>query len=144
MKIEPFFEFNTYPAAENLLSAHGLELTALDADLTKENWIRVYATWAAKKDEYKFKYPVLYGSSSGYSDSAVNLAFPQLKYRYRHKQFSRMTPLQLSVGIQDIMEQQLKYSYRFFENLKYGVLVWFAPENWNNGEGDKNLFTLKK
>lgn len=133
--IQPFLEFDKLPGAEKLLTAYGFETTALHADITKEGWVRVYVTWKAAKDEYKFRRPTHVGTTFAWSDKSFNFEFP-LVYRthaMRHQ-------LGFKVGLYNLRGRKVSYTPKFVEYLKYGMLCWFAPRNWNTGTKDTEIF----
>lgn len=156
--IHPFAEvgvYSKYPLENRL----GFHFTALHLDRTKEGWLRLYCTWSQNNEKAKgrTKYAMFDGSGGicGVT-SEVMLCFNSIKSTSRKMSFGKEKgenwPASITLGIQlcdakgqyNGSEKNLGYSYKFFENLKYGVLVWFAPEGWNNAERDVPLFQWDK
>lgn len=146
--IRPYAEIESL--SQKALDAIGFRFTALDLDKTKDGWLRLYITWRADKDEYKVKYPCVSshasGRGSGQEYDSVEFEFPQIAAPYGTKEkWEKNHKASIDVGIYIKTGRvknppRLGYSYKFKENIKYGALVWFAPESWNSGKGDKNLF----
>ena len=139
--IRPFAEVNSH--SEPVFDKLGFDITSIHLDKTKDGWLRVYITWSAKKDEYKFKYPIKGCSSYGYGENSVELEFPQVKSKYKQSD-GEFAPCDIEVGICTVNDKKLDYSFKFIENLSYGCLVWFAPKNWNNGLGEMAMFEFNE
>lgn len=117
----------------------GFKVTDVTLTKLKGGWLAVTVNWDSNDGEhYKIKYGVNGGASYGYSDKAIVIDFPQLKYRFRTKTNSFTTTSQINIGIQTINGHALNYEPKFFENLKYGVTVYFAPKNW--GKINKEIY----
>ena len=136
--LRPYVNFPSFAVAKRIFKKHDFKITSLHADITKENWIRIYVRWRAKKEEYKFKYIKLGGTLHAGYYKEMELDFP-IEYKWKRTNDYKSN-LSISIGLQDTNENDLDYSPRFFENLKYGVLVWFSPKNWNDGKKDKEIF----
>lgn len=103
----------------------GFKITQLDLDLTGDGWLRLHAKWTAT-EEWKTKYPVV--ESSMFSLHANRVEFGFNPYG---KDAAGFCLAQFSLGIEN--ESDLNWFFKFTENIKYGVNVYFAPKNWNQG-----------
>jgi hypothetical protein len=133
--IKPFIQFDSAKGAENLLTAHGFEITALHLDKTKEGWLRLYVTWKASKEEYRFRRPSHVATTFSATERYFSFDFP-LQYR-THK---NRHPLGFQAGIYHSQNKAIAYSPKFIENIKYGLILWFSPKGWNSGKSDQELF----
>lgn len=138
------------PSSIKALNAISFHFTAIDLDRTKDNWLRLYVTWtAADKESYRVKYSCTDGSGSGHGggreSQEVYLEFPEVSAPYGPEEHAKKYCAHINLGIMiktgcTLNPPRLGYVYRFKQNIKYGVLVWFSPSNWNSGERDKLLF----
>ena len=125
MALRPFIEPNEF------LETLGFEITTLDLDETSDGWLRVHARWDLK-DSAAVKYPHLGCQTSCWDQKYVELTFPELG-KEKDEEFHYETDLaRLEVGIETPGEK-LDWSFKFKENIKYGVNLYFAPPNWNCG-----------
>jgi hypothetical protein len=68
----------------------------------------------------------------------LEIKFPEIKYYYtfENKRNARKIPFNIKIGLQhlinDLADGELKYSPLFFQNLGYGVQVWFGPNGWDD------------
>lgn len=139
--IRPFVELGIH--SEKVLDKLGFDITSLHLDKTGDGWLRIYIRYGSKKDEYKFKFAVKGCVSYSYSENYVELEFPQVNSTF--KRFDKtFAPVSINVGIQNIKNSQLGYTFKFIENMGYGCLVWFAPEGWNSGENETAMFEFNK
>lgn len=137
-KILPFAEFGAF--SEEKLEQLGFHFTALHLDKTKDGWLRLYCTWNSDQEKMlcRDKYPTLECTSFEHSACSKNFSFP---IEVEDKEYDYKGKVEITLGIyQEDENKSIDYSPKFHENLKYGVLVWFAPKTWNNGEGDEELF----
>lgn len=138
IKEHPFFE-------EEGLVSRGFELTNFNLDLIEGGWLRICADWDSKKDNtWKFKYPKFDGCwimLGGQNDIEVRFYFPEFgKYNDAEEGEGKiMIPkASFSLGLyipQDENENRVKnsYEYKYHQNTKYGVAVYFAPKDFESG-----------
>jgi hypothetical protein len=139
-KIRPFVEVDS--ANETLLKKINFEITTFSAYSNKEGWIAVHLDWKSnwKNNDWRFKYPEDGGRGACIGhDEYVVLSFNQVRYRKRYGSGCRFTSsFKLEVGLGFDLEDDedvsndigFPFRFKFFENTKYGGVVWFAPENW--------------
>jgi hypothetical protein len=152
-QIKPFIELSSFLAAQNLYKKRGFEITRSSMRKLKNGFIEVVVEWAGD---------LKYATSGGkmYSGNSVSqtVEFP-VKFRFttsRGKKTRMSTNLSFDVGLQTVTkkgeysEVRLDYSPLFFQNLKYGVAVYFGPKGWDSikeriadwsKDGNENLIT---
>lgn len=137
-KIHPFAEI--CPLSRKTLKQLGFKFTSLHLDKTKDGWLRLYCRWESngKKMQSRDKFPILAATSFESYACSMSFSFP-VEFKNKKFDYNLKTEIQLGIELED-QTQFIDYTPKFHENLKYGVLVWFAPKNWNNGEGDEELF----
>ena len=135
--IRPFAEVCSL--SKETLENLGFKFTSLHLDKTKEGWLRLYCHWqSGEKMEGRDKYPTLEMTTSESYACSQSFSFP---IEFEDKEFDWKLKTEIILGIElENQNEFIDYTPKFHENLKYGVLVWFAPKNWNDGEGDEELF----
>ena len=132
-KIEPYYDaFDKHAAFDDL----GFEFVDCTLVRQPDRWLRLTLNWKAVKDEWKFKNVTFSGSSSGrgggYSDEGVCLEFHMFEMKNNPR-------LEVGLSAPGYLRNPLdNYLYRFFENLKYGVSIYFSPRR--KGGVDKVLW----
>jgi hypothetical protein len=117
--------------------------------------------WTAKVDSYKFKYPIFEGNSSsfswGHEARDIRFFFPDIEadeealrfdYADVERRYNGFGKLGFSVGIENVAPKispknpiTLGYRHAYHENLKYGIAVYFSPNNF--GETEKVLYEYR-
>lgn len=146
--IHPYAEIGAL--SKKALDALGFRFTAIDLDLTKEGWLRLYVRWDGNaKQAGRLKYPRCgctgSGSGGGRESEDLELEFPEIPAPYGRAEYARDHKATINLGVliktgRALSPARLKYHYQFFDCIKYGVNVWFSPLDWNDGAGDKSLF----
>ena len=135
-KIHPFAEI--CPLSKKTLRKLGFKFTSLHLYKTKEGWLKLYCRWGSndKKMQGRDKYPSLASTSFESYACSKYFSFPIEIPKTEYK-----TEIQLGIELED-QTKFIDYTPKFYENLGYGVLVWFAPKDWDDGVGDIELFKL--
>ena len=118
------------------------------AKVHTNGFISVEVNWSSKKDcedFSRFKYPKLDHTVSGGSVidkkkryiniSSASFCFPELGEEiFENNQLCDWFEICL---VEEV--EQNDFRYTFFELTKYGVIVWFAPRNWEDWDNTKPL-----
>lgn len=89
----------------------------------KNGIISMAVEWSCESaDSYKLKYVSLESKSFGYHDVSMSFVFKNLRTRRYNR------PI-LKVGLANY-NKQIKYNPFNYQNIKYGVIVYFTPENF--------------
>ena len=148
--------------SQDALDALGFHFTSIHLDKNAAGWLRLCVGWTAEGDHrYRFKYPVrgctISSRGNGGESSLVELEFPEVLAPYHI--VNESSPMEkdshgdantasIEVGI-EIRTGRLRnppklgHSYTYHDNTKYGVAVYFAPDNWE-GRKDTQLFSWRK
>lgn len=147
-KILPFAEVSSL--STEVMEQLGFHFTAVHLDRTKEGWLRLYCAWKSddKKMKSRDKYPVKSCTTFCYNETSVLFRFPEIPTPYKDEETGEVHEYkaEIELGIQFVNEngewvnKSIPYTPKFHENIKYGVLLWFAPDGWNDGENDEQLF----
>ena len=114
------------------------KITNLDLDLTKEGWLRIWMRWnSSSEDSYVFKYVTEDCRIWMFNENRIYLKFNVPK---TVDMFGDV----IEVGIRQDVCKKLDFDYKFLENLKYGVRLWFAPKSFNDGVSDKLIYSYDK
>lgn len=135
--IKPFIELSPFTAAQNLYKKHKFEIDRISMRRLKNGFIEVIVEWGGD-----LKYVTDGGKMFSSNSVSQTLEFSH-KFRYTsrrpdiHGKKSRhTTTLSFDVGLQTVTKKgnysraRLNYRPLFFQNLKYGVAVYFGPKNW--------------
>lgn len=145
--------------SKDALDAIGFRITNVYLAKITDGWLRLSVDWAAKTDEWKVKYPTDSGSGSssggGSESEYVHLEFPEVAAPFIPLATEgplldglRDNKATLDIGIyiktgRRLNPPRLGYRYRFHDNTKYGVCVYFAPIGWDSGR-DKTLYSWRE
>lgn len=165
LNVRPFAVIS--PLCDRMAARRGFRFTQLNATLHKNKWISLILDWTSNNDSNNsssdFKYCTVWIYGSSHDDCSVHLQFPMVKTTFSslnhitNKKTRVRSCFTIEVGIQIknyyIPKNQtdkehkiahkkntLKYKYAFTQNTKYGVLVWFAPNSWDNFKNSKCFF----
>jgi hypothetical protein len=140
-----------------------IKISNFEVYLTSNGLISIVVEWNSDSELVNFKYPVYDGHSFGCGETAVHFKFAksipwyseiwyilgkEIYYKlgrlyspfYAYLKF--LVPYDykyvrvLDIGIQD---KEDKHSYLYCQNLGWGVIVYFAPKDWNSGKIEKIL-----
>ncbi len=121
-------------------------------------FISVTVDWHSKKDcehFWRFKYPDLTHKMFGgetifkrkkYLTKAAAFNFPDLDVdnedckKVDFKELKMASWFDICIGSETEEEfYKDRYDYIFFENTKYGLVCWFAPEGWEDWNSAKDF-----
>lgn len=90
----------------------------------KNGIISMVVEWSCENENsYKLKYVSLESKSFGYYTVSASFTFDNLCPKRKYNQ-----PI-LTIGLED-PKKKIKYNPFHYENIKYGVIVYFTPENF--------------
>ena len=147
--INPFVEIFVYgDNKEALIKKYGFKIEYLSADILNHNKLIVITVRWTANEEYILdtKYGVILSTGHELSAESVDIHFPKIKYEAIYQKDGNKPEYRcegkfgITVGLQTKDETELKYDYIFFQNLKYGVQVWFAPDGWDDFSNSKEFF----
>jgi len=127
------------------VKAFGFEVTRIVQLQLKNKMIAVVVDWTAKNEYiHLFKYATDNGKTY-YTYNSQNLRFDLAKFEHTYKNDSKPTTLnfELDVHIQDPEKpnKRCEYSPIFFQNLKYGAIVYFGKPDWEDTESQKVIYS---
>lgn len=144
---KPFVNLYKFSKSCNPYEQYKFEITHFSASISHpDNVISILVDWRSKhKDGHLFKYVKLGITSYGYFDKYVSFEFPVvINHTKKTKDYTEY--LSLDVGLETLKMGEnsppLDYSYHSFDNTKYGVIVYFTPQNWR--ENQTEFFTYNK
>lgn len=123
-----------------LLAKHNVSNFEISAQKLRNKLIQVVVDWRDRGTVHSFKYVKEHTIESSYDGpkftSSVELSFCN-KARYRFGVFR--FPFSFTVSLAQNRHSKLKYNYQYFKNTKYGVVVYFAPDNFNDMKNAENI-----
>lgn len=137
--IQPYVRVPSFcSGAEAVTKKHNFVIDKVIATKHKNGLISVIVNWDKASSNFRSMQP--YGRMYGYSDIEYHLT-PSVKTTYRFTvDGRRMTvPYSIDVGLCTTDESKINYEPLFFENLKYGVRVWFGPKGWDSDEDAEQI-----
>lgn len=140
--IQPFVEVNVL--CEEKAKKIKFEFTRFFANYTSDGWIYLIVEW--ENIDWRFKYPVLSYKAYHYDEHFIGLRFPKVKCSYiDNENKSCKHEFEIEVGLQHKkQDKKVEFEYKFYENLGYGVCVWFAPRDWHKSKEDVEFFGKEK
>jgi hypothetical protein len=119
---------NISPLSENFARKIGFVFTDYFLAETSEGWPMLHVEWSANEDyRYKLKYAQSDATGSGPGNETQQfLSFKGVYHPYYAGGKKRMTDFVLELGI-NYKGPRLQYRVSHFDNIKYGVCVYFSP-----------------
>ena len=111
---------------KSIIKKYGFRLQDATLREMRNGWLEVVVNWTSEKDSYLFKYCRNDGKMFTDDATSQSLGFVNLSKRFK---------CELEIGIQlDNVKSKgrIKYDVEYFQNLKYGVAVYFSPKGWES------------
>lgn len=107
-------------ALENIVTIHEAELCS-----TKDGWVFIHLLW---KGPVESKYVREDGYMMSINDTTIHLEFSEIKSPINDGNYkSPDYKAHMEVGLNK-RNGHLEFDYKFIENLKYGVNIYFCPK----------------
>lgn len=143
MKINPYLEFHDCKEAVRALESIQFEITNFACYEHENGFISIEVDWTAKGENASMvKYPCDNGYmfSSDYIEKQFQ--FKSLPFKYEDDEVhAQESYVSFSIGLE--FNEKKDYTYLFYQNTKYGVIVYFAPYDWAKEETKKLIFQQK-
>lgn len=147
-KIRPFVELNPIPT-KKFFDKIKFKLTNYKVFSNDEGWLMICLDWRSdwKDNVWRFKYPSDGGCCYGGIEHYAVIEFREVKFRYKWENADgsynfQTTHFSIDVGFEfenedaayekDGTPKRFPYEWRFTDNTKYGVCMYFAPRTWGN------------
>jgi hypothetical protein len=130
-----YAETSVFDEAAAIEKRIGFRFTDICARKYPNGFIGVIVNWEASGDEsHNVSHGTLGCKMYAVENVSLEVCFPELTYRIGDNDWD--TNFEIEVGISSLFENgKVPYEPLFFQNLKYGVEVWFGPKDWDlNGE----------
>lgn len=108
---------------ETIKKKYGFKITSTSLCKMSSKWLAVIVNWSHNDD--KKSHYIKYCEDAGYMWSMSEVS-QQLSFTALPKNFKTV----INVGLVSTNGKQLKYRPTYFQNTKYGVIVYFAPSSW--------------
>jgi len=105
---------------ESVKRKYGFQFTSCKLHVLDGGWIVVCFRWKTQKDEFKFKFCKEAGMTSSQSILSQTLEFEGLR---KNKPYKSHFELGIKLGT-------TAYKLQFWENIRYGVSVYFSPNSF--------------
>jgi hypothetical protein len=145
-KIRPFAEVNSIPT-KKFFDKIKFKFTNYKILLNEEGWLMICLSWDSdwKDNNWRFKYPSDGGWGFGGLEIYAKINFPEVKFRYKWENDDgsytmNTTEFSIEAGFEfetegdayeaDGTPKRFRYVYKYSQNTKYGICLYFAPENW--------------
>lgn len=152
-RIHPIVELpKHHQGAMRLLDRYAFKITDVEFAKHSNGFLCVTVNWTA--DDPMFKNGVKGCTEYSYSTVSMEISFPRAKYRWKvaRTDMTRFfnSSVGLRIGIQRLLPHsdfesfgKIGYEPLFFQNLGWGVQVWFAPQNWQKHDTRKVIFSKR-
>jgi len=148
--MQPFVDItDTWTESKKLLKKFKFKITDVKATEYQNGWIGVCVEW---NSTHHCRMVRLGLTSFAYSKTSFTLVFtdPEAEHTVVYDDGgtgSSVLGIEVGLFMSDDnrlpIDEKITHEPKFFENLKYGVLVYFAPKDFFDTEG-KTIFELKK
>lgn len=143
MKINPYLEFYDCKEAVRVLESIQFEITNFACYEHENGFISIEVDWTAKGER---RSDVKYPDDDGYMFSSdyieKQFKFKALSFKYDDDEVgAEKSYVSFSVGLE--FDEKKDYTYLFYNNTKYGVIVYFAPYDWAKEDTKKLIFQQK-
>jgi len=141
MKILPSVETPDWnDDAVRVAKENGFLLTSLVAKKLVNGFICVTVDWDGN---HLFKYATLESTAFGLDKKFMTLQFEGAKYTIPSEK-DHVFNYTIEIGLETDDQSQLRYEPLFFQNTKYGVQVYFGPNDWDTEKGAEILFDSRE
>ena len=143
MKINPYLEFYDCKEAVMVLESIQFEITNFACYEHENGFISIQVDWDAKgENAFKVKFPTDDGYMFTINSIEKQFKFKALSFKYDDDEVgAEKSYVSFSVGLE--FEEKKDYTYLFYRNTGYGVVVYFAPYGWAKEETKKLIFQQK-
>lgn len=132
MKISSFIRMQPFDEAEAIAKQSKFYITEFKSLKLANGFIQIVVDWGDA--DFRFKSGVLGIKTFAYNYCSLEVRFPLADFNYSGEGGDiRETEMAIEVGISNESDgEKINYTPLFFQNAKYGVVVYFAPNGWND------------
>ncbi len=134
--MKAYLEFSSIDEEIEILNKTCFGAKITNACVIRNEFVAVYIDWDSKIDNFKFKY-AKQGSiiNHNYNKISVDLQFESYPYRINSNDYDSYPTIRVNLTF----KSNKKMDYVCFHNLKYGAVVYFAPQDWNTSKHPKKI-----
>lgn len=140
--IIPFVTLPPWKESKAIARKHNFSITNISARKMANGWIAVSVNW--NKADCYFKYGIKGSTMYGGDIVSMEVEFNsnKLKHYYTSEGNRSKWKIEYSIeiGLKTLNGKDLNYRPLFFENWKYCVRAWFAPEDWDDYKGSRKIY----